>query len=151
MKNKTLICTVGLPRSGKSTWAKQQGVPVVNPDSIRLAIHGQAFIASAEPVVWAVAKYMVKALFLAGHDTVILDATNVSRRRRDEWRSNEWNTVFKVILTEKEECIRKAVENKQPELVDVIERMCRSFEPIGDGEREVEGDIWKGYYDDKAE
>jgi predicted kinase len=33
-----LILTVGLPRSGKTTWAKQQGVPMVNRDAIRLAL-----------------------------------------------------------------------------------------------------------------
>src|SRR5690554_6874569 len=31
-----LICTVGLPRSGKTTWARKQSYPIVNPDSIRL-------------------------------------------------------------------------------------------------------------------
>lgn len=67
-----LLVTVGLPRSGKSTWAKQQGAPVVNPDAIRLALHGQAFLQEAEPLVWVMAKYMVEALFLAGHSTVIL-------------------------------------------------------------------------------
>lgn len=44
---KKLILTIGLPRSGKSTWAKQQGCPVVNPDSIRLALHGKAYIQEA--------------------------------------------------------------------------------------------------------
>jgi predicted kinase len=73
---KTLIMTVGLPRSGKSTWAIAQGHPVVCPDAIRLALHGQPFIATAEPVVWATAKLMVASLFEAGHGVVILDATN---------------------------------------------------------------------------
>ena len=35
-----LIVMVGLPRSGKTTWARKQGYPIVNPDSIRLAFHG---------------------------------------------------------------------------------------------------------------
>lgn len=79
----TLLMTVGLPRSGKSTWARKQfGVPIVNPDSIRLAMHGHQFIKSAEPFVWATASTMVEALFLAGHPTVILDATNVTRATR---------------------------------------------------------------------
>ena len=29
-----LLATVGLPRSGKSTWAKEQGFPIVSPDAI---------------------------------------------------------------------------------------------------------------------
>ena len=77
MKNKTLILTVGLPRSGKSTWAMQQGYPVVNPDSIRLALHGHRFREESEEHVWAIAKTMVNSLFIAGHDKVIVDATNI--------------------------------------------------------------------------
>ncbi|GAF94425.1 unnamed protein product, partial [marine sediment metagenome] len=67
MTNKKLILTVGLPRSGKTTWARKQGIPMVNPDSIRLALHGKAFIEEAEPMIWTIAKYMVRALFIAGH------------------------------------------------------------------------------------
>ena len=94
MPEKTLILTVGLPRSGKSSWARCQGYPVVNPDSIRLRLHGQVFAPQAEPFVWAVAHLMVESLFEAGHSTVILDATNISRRRRRGWRTNSarWST-----------------------------------------------------------
>src|SRR5258706_417694 len=53
----TLIVMVGLPWSGKSTWAREQGNwPIVCPDEIRFALHGQRFIAEAEPWVWTIAK-----------------------------------------------------------------------------------------------
>ncbi len=126
----TLVCTVGLPRSGKSTWAREQGVPVVNPDAIRLAIHGQPFVASAEPYVWAVAKTMVKALFLAGHTRVILDATNVTRKRRAEWDSPDWNTCFKVFDTPEHECVRRAIEGNHNALVPVVHRMAAQWETL---------------------
>ena len=131
----TLICTVGLPRSGKSTWARQQGVPVVNQDSIRLAIHGQRFYAAAEGFVWAVAETMVRSLFLAGHQTVILDATNVSRKRRDRWRSKEWETAFKLIDASPALCRRRAEEMGDTEILPVIDRMAGEWEPLGAGER----------------
>ena len=127
-----LYITVGYPRSGKSTWAKTQNCPVVNPDSIRLAIHGQPFIASAEPYVWAVAKTMVKSLFIAGHNKVILDATNITEKARDNWKSNDWQRIFVLFNTNKETCIQRARKttfgNHQTELVKAIELM--QFEPI---------------------
>jgi predicted kinase len=136
MHNKTLLCTVGLPRSGKTTWAraysKAQGVPIVNPDSVRLAIHGQRFIAEAEPFVWAVVKAMVNALFLAGHDEVIVDATNTTRKRRDDWKSPKWTTRFLVIPTSAEECVRRA--GYDAEMAAVIQRMAAAWEPLGDDE-----------------
>ena len=96
---KKLILTVGLPRSGKTTWAKKMNFPIVNPDSIRLALHGNQFITEAEPMVWEIAKYMVKSLFLAGHNTVILDATNTTVKKRKEWLSKEYDCYFKVFKT----------------------------------------------------
>jgi predicted kinase len=135
MYSKILICTVGLPRSGKSTWARSQGYPIVNPDSIRLAIHGQRFVASAEPLVWATANIMVRSLFLAGHNTVILDATNTTRKRRQEWNSKEWGTFFKVIDTPRDECERRANSEDDSEILPVIDRMSKHFEPVESPER----------------
>lgn len=129
--------TVGLPRSGKSTWAREQsrehGYPMVNPDSIRLAIHGQPFITSAEPFVWATAKVMVRSLFLAGHDTVILDSTNTTRRRRDDWRSKDWFREFKEFDTGPAECRERA--GLDPTMWEVIHRMAYQYEPITEDEK----------------
>jgi predicted kinase len=130
----TLIATVGLPRSGKSTWARRQGVPVVNPDSIRLALHGQPFIEEAEPWVWLFARTMVRSLFLAGHPTVILDATNVTRRRRREWVDGDWELRFEVFRTPAEVCIERALADGREYLVPVIERMAARFEPVDPSE-----------------
>lgn len=136
---KTLVCTVGLPRSGKSTWSSRQGVPVVNPDSIRLALHGQAYIAEMEPYVWAIAKTMAKALFLAGHDIVVVDATNTTTERRKFWRSREWITEFKEFEASKEVCLERAVLTNREDLIPVIERMSSAREPICNDESRILG------------
>lgn len=133
--DRILIATVGLPRSGKTTWARSQSYPVVNPDSIRLSLHGQRFYGEAEPMVWAVAKVMVRSLFRAGHKHVILDATNTSRARRDEWKSKDWGLFFKEIPTDGPECLRRAAAEGDEEIRPVIERMASSLEPLGDDER----------------
>jgi predicted kinase len=131
---KTLIATVGLPRSGKTTWARQQGVPIVCPDSIRLALHGERYIALAEPFVWATAKVMVRALFLAGHSAVILDATNITRKRRDEWQSTEWNTQFQAIPTDRDVCVARATYEDDQYIIPIIHQMADAFEPLQQGE-----------------
>jgi predicted kinase len=129
-----LIATVGLPRSGKTTWAKSQAYPIVNPDSIRLAIHGQRFIGVAEPFVWATAKAMVRALFLAGHQIVILDATNNTRKRRDEWKSDEWATYYKLFITPPEVCFDRATAMNDAGIIPVIERMASEQQPLEEDE-----------------
>jgi|TARA_Y100000310_G_scaffold72876_1_gene69033 predicted kinase len=123
MNQKNLIVMVGLPRSGKSTWAREQGYPIVNPDAIRLAIHGQRFLTEAEPWVWVVAKTMVKALFLAGHDKVIVDGCHTSKKRRDFWEDKGWNIELKVIDTSLEECLARAASEQDDVIVPIIKKM----------------------------
>lgn len=120
---KKLILTVGLPRSGKSTWARKQGFPVVNPDSIRIALHGNTFIEEAEPMVWILTKYMVKALFLAGHDKVIIDATNLTKERRDFWKDDMWKRCYVYFESTKDQCINRAIESNRSDLIGIILKM----------------------------
>lgn len=126
--NKILIQTVAIPRAGKSSWAKSTGLPICSPDAIRNIIHGTPFRQEAESLVWATARLMVESLFEAGHNVVILDATNTLARRRNEWRSPKWNLRFKCFDTPKEVCIERALANGQNYLVPVIERMAKQLE-----------------------
>lgn len=133
----TLILTVGLPRSGKTTWALQQKVPTVCPDAIRLAMHGRRFWGPAEKSVWAQAWTMVASLFLAGHQIVIVDATHMTQKRRDFWESPSmgdhqdwptWNVALHVIGTPAETCIARARAAGDQEIIPVIERMAAEAE-----------------------
>jgi predicted kinase len=105
---------------------------VVNPDSIRLALYNEAFISSAEPFVWAIAKCMVKALFIAGHKTVILDATNTTIGRQDDWNgvAEDINATvkFKVFRTHAIECMERATNDNKEFLIPVIQRMALNWE-----------------------
>ena len=130
IKNK-LILTVGLPRSGKDTWARQQGFPIVSPDAIRLAMHGQRFCASAEPFVWATAYVMVDALFRAGHHTVIVNATNTTVKRRSAWVDKFYPDVeieYKVFDVGPDTCIQRAIDTGQEDLIPVIKRMAEEWD-----------------------
>jgi predicted kinase len=112
---------------------------MVNPDSIRLAIHGQPFIKEAEGLVWAIAKIAVSSLFIAGHDTVILDATNQTRGRRNNWVSKEWKTLFKVIDTDMAECVDRAIKGGRNDLSLIIVDMAERYEPLDEDEEEFTG------------
>ena len=120
-----LIMTVGLPRSGKSTWARKQGVPVVSLDAIRLSLHGLPHLESAEPKVIWLAKMMIASLFNAGHKKVILDATSVSNAVRKTWVKlyGKSNVQFKVFYTSPDVCIRRAYRTGKDYLIPVIHKM----------------------------
>ena len=154
--DRTLIMTMGLPGAGKTTLCLQRleevdddgkayGYQIVNLDAIRLAIHGQAFVRQAEPMVMAIAHYMVDSMFAYGCKNVILDATNMKKEHRDNWKRGAWNKrilwnfpasailckdrYFKKIEQQqdlpKEERVRMHAT-----MVNVIERMVRYREEV---------------------
>lgn len=132
-----IILMVGLPRSGKTTEALKAHVEtfgvIVNPDSIRIALHGHRFIPEAEPWVWAIARTMAHAVLIAGIDTVIIDATNNTVKRRQMWvdlaKGIEGCEVSAVVLdTDADECKRRAGDDSV--IIPVIDRMAKAFEPI---------------------
>lgn len=144
---KTLIVTVGLPRSGKSTWAreysKKHGIPHVSSDSVRMAFYGHPFIREAEPWVWPQIRVMVKALFIAGHDTVIIDSTCTAKRDREWWRDNMWEIKFKPFTTSPEICLARAKKDEEaginpPGLVLVLQQKLSTYETLTEEELKQE-------------
>ena len=128
-KNK-LIHTVGLPRSGKSTWAKKQNLPIVNVDSIRLTVSGKRFSKDHEPEVWRLVPIIIKSLFLAGNPTVILDATNTTKVRRAAFKDALWQNCFVEFKTTKDICKQRALKTNQEDLLPIIEAMDNTREEI---------------------
>ena len=135
-----LAILAGLPKSGKSTYAKilkEQGWVVVNPDTIRLALHGQQFVASAEPFVWATAELMARSLLMSEYK-VLIDATNTTKKRRAQWLklSQEFGLRLDayVMDTSAEEChernnwLHEHGSSAVPPAV--IDRMAAQWEPV---------------------
>lgn len=130
--NKTLIMLVGLPRSGKSTYRKklveQFKYLTVCPDTLRLLIHGEAFKAEYEKQVWQTAELMVKAAFEDGQDVVILDATSITKKDRNKWKSDKWRRDIRYIDTPMDVCLSRIEPGKNEYLKEVIERMNKNFQ-----------------------
>jgi predicted kinase len=122
---KSLILTIGLPRSGKSTWANKQNCPVINRDQIRMVYHGNAYIEELESDITIIENYLVREVFM-NNDKVIIDATHMTKKRRIAWdqKDNVWDEVhLKIFPVTKIECIRRATNDNKSYLIPVIERM----------------------------
>lgn len=139
MSKKTLCLMVGLPYSGKTTLALQMaeekhGV-IVCPDAMRIALHGSRFITHAEPMVWAMCEYMAKAAFYAGHDYVIIDATNNTAERRARWVKvarviGPTEVVALQAHATPAECDIRAQEALDNQIRPIIQRMADSREEV---------------------
>ena len=140
--SKRLIAMMGLPRSGKSTigskLSRENGFPIVSRDAIRLVLHGQRYVSQAEPWVKSFSRYMIEALFEAGHQTVLYDETNYSRAARRALCDSKWKTVFYPVLTSPEVCKERAIKTNQADLLPVIDEMCSRYEPLGEDEEAYE-------------
>jgi predicted kinase len=95
-------------------------------------MHGQAFVSSAEGLVWAIAKLMVGSLFLSGHDVVVVDATNTTVKRQEDWNDVAEQVsatiMYKVIYCTPQECRDRAKEGHREFLIPVIDRMSENWE-----------------------
>ena len=85
-------------------------------------------------MVWPLMRYLVTALFLAGHDYVLLDGTNVKKRRRDQWISPKWQRKFLVSPLDAYECQQRADKIQDPilreQLQDSVYRAVQDYEEV---------------------
>jgi len=125
MNYNKLILVSGLPRSGKTTWALKQGHPVVSRDGIREALHGKPYIQRAEDMITAIETYMVRALFAAGHKTVIVDSTHLKQKYIDRW-IGDWDLQVHRIDTPAAVCIKRAIDDKKEDLIPIIQSMAKT-------------------------
>ena len=72
---------VGLPASGKTTWAERSFRIIISPDRIRLDEFGTEFDRAIEDEVWRRARRRARETLEAG-DVACFDATSLTRRRR---------------------------------------------------------------------
>ena len=131
MEKPTLTLMVGLPYSGKTTQALKLGIPIVSPDAVRLALHGQRFLQEAEFLVWPMCLLMVKALFAAGHTHIVIDATYNTVKRRQFWAdAGDWAVQYRIVDTPEKLCIQRAQQADDLDIVPIICRMASGHEPV---------------------
>jgi predicted kinase len=115
----TLYCTVGLPFSGKATWAACQGLPVVSLAANETVINNSSSSTNNKttqkgktaPDPLAFTKQLIECLFAADNKVVILLAENLTEQERQYWQDEagaSWQTVFREFQISEKEALRKA-------------------------------------------
>lgn len=131
MRDKNLCVMVGLPRSGKSTVAKEiaenEVGTIVNRDTLRLVAHGHVFRAEAEPLITFIEDVMVRSLMSTGTKSIIIDSTNLLPAFRNKWRTLakefDYDIEFICVQLHPDECKKRAVLNSRDDLIPIITKM----------------------------
>ncbi len=76
---------IGIPASGKSTWARAQGGTVLSSDEIRAMLCGDETNQTIHSRVFATMRYLLRQRLEIGASPTIVDATNLRRRDRKPW------------------------------------------------------------------
>lgn len=132
-----LSFTVGMQRSGKSTYAESwvryfdPAYPrvVVCGDHIRLATHGERYNKLGEDSVFSTLHIMIRTLLIGGYD-VLVDETNTSKISIQ--RLLEIDPLAKAIQIDAtlDDCIRRAAKTGQQDLIPAIKRTYRNLQSI---------------------
>lgn len=142
MTKPCLIMMVGLPASGKSTFAKtiiyENSKPIIHSsDKLREELYGNAAIQGDNNKLFAELHKRIKRDLLQGK-SVVYDATNIKKRTRIMFLRDISNIqcykICYVMATEYDACIynNQHRERKVPE--DVIHRMFENFNPPHESE-----------------
>lgn len=129
------IMLIGLPGSGKSYWSKKyiQENPdtiLVSSDSIREEVFGDVNDQAHNGEVFNIVHKRVVSAIKNGKD-VILDATNLSRKRRIGFLKSipKCEVCAVVFAIPFEECCKRNAARERVVPQEAMERMYRSFQP----------------------
>ena len=82
MERPQIILLVGLPGSGKSTWAQKQKLPVLSSDEIRRLLLDDITDQRLNRRIFQVLRYLLKQRLEAGRPVTCIDATHLTKAER---------------------------------------------------------------------
>lgn len=133
-----LMITLGLPASGKSTWAKAKvaesrgKIKRINMDDLRQMMHNSIYDKDNEAHMQAMFKNMVYLSLLNGYD-VIADNTHVNMKYWLPYYQgvcSQTNSELEIheFLTDYGICIKRDQNRAQKVGVDVIDRLKKHYD-----------------------
>jgi predicted kinase len=126
-----LIFTIGLPRSGKSTFATEWALEkpmraIVSSDSIRLALTGKRYEPLAETMVFATKHIMIRSLLERGFD-VCVDGTHSTEISITRLYEIDINAQHVLVQTYPYVCKQRAESTNQLDVIPTIDRVFHNL------------------------
>ena len=125
-----ILCLVGPPASGKSTWAREfiKGKTdwvIVNRDSLREG-RGDYWVPSQEEYITDLEEFSIKAAIKRGYN-VIIDATNLNPKTQEKWKKIANETKSSIEFKEFYIPFKEALERDKNRERSVGEKVLKRF------------------------
>ena len=106
-----VIVLVGLPGSGKSTWAAEQRQTVLSSDAIRALLSGDETNQAIHARVFSTMRFLLRQRLELGAGVTIVDATHLARKWRKPWiqLAAKYGATVEAVYFDigVEECLRR--------------------------------------------
>lgn len=147
---KRVYIPIGLPGSGKSTWANkfmsEGDCVVISSDAIRGELYGDENIQGDPNVVFGIVKQRLADAVCGDCTNIILDATNLKKKDRiahiadlerrvrnssKQTRDTQYDLIAVWFAVPLDECLKRNAGRKRVVPTEVVERMWKNFCPPG--------------------
>ncbi|MEP7363225.1 MAG: AAA family ATPase [Acidobacteriota bacterium] len=134
-----VLVFVGLPGSGKSTWAEENRVPVISTDALRGVLADDITDQSVNKQVFLYVRALLRTRLAIGRPVTAVDATSVTREGRAVYIriARHFGARVEAVYfdTPLAECLRRNLERERMVPEEAILRMAGQLEApsIGEG------------------
>jgi predicted kinase len=128
-----IVILVGLPGSGKSTWAGKQGVKPLSSDAVRALLLDDETAQNAQARVFATLRYLLLERLKLERPLTIVDATHLQPWERKPYfqLAREYGASIEAVFfdTPASECKRRNQRRQRQVPVEAIESMAANLVP----------------------
>jgi predicted kinase len=129
----TVVLTIGLPGSGKTSWFRRRGITPLSSDLLRMMLFDDIAEQRYQDLVFSTLRYLLRARMIARMPWNYVDATNLSPRERRGWIKMAQEFGYEVHAVFFDVPVDVCVDRNQrrgrlvPE--DVMQRMSQKLRP----------------------
>lgn len=129
----TVVLTIGLPGSGKTSWFRRRAITPLSSDLLRMMLFDDISEQRYQDLVFSTLRYLLRARLIARMPWNYVDATNLSPRERRGWikMAQEFGYEVQAVFFDVpvEVCAERNLRRGRMVPDDVMQRMAGKLRP----------------------
>jgi predicted kinase len=129
----TVVLTIGLPGSGKTSWFRRRAITPLSSDLLRMMLFDDIAEQRYQDLVFSTLRYLLRARMIARMPWNYVDATNLSPRERRGWikMAQEFGYEVHAVFFDVPVDVCQERNTRRGRIVpeDVMQRMAQKLRP----------------------